>query len=211
MWLDQWLVKQIARAFHWRYSPVLGDESRKWGRDYEITRVQALIDSLGAHGEDIVIRKGVQILAPEHVTLGHHVAIGYHSVLQGHGGITLGNFVLLGDHNILATSSHPVEQVRFHTTWTKPIHIKENAWLGANVTVLPGITIGENAAIGAGSVVTEDIPDNTVAVGAPAKVIRTLDFPPETTLAQKRAIRAGRLRKTGSHTPIDAIFEGLEQ
>ena len=56
-----------------------------------------------------------------------------------------------------------------------PIHIEENCWLGANVTVLPGVTIGENSVIGAGSVVTHDIPANVVAVGVPCKVLREIN------------------------------------
>ena len=55
------------------------------------------------------------------------------------------------------------------------IHIKENAWIGANATILPGITIGKNSIVGAGSVVTHDVPGNSVAVGNPARVIKKLD------------------------------------
>lgn len=55
---------------------------------------------------------------------------------------------------------------------TKEIHIKRNAWIGARVNILPGVTIGENAIVGTGSVVTKDIPDNCVAVGVPAKIVK---------------------------------------
>ena len=55
---------------------------------------------------------------------------------------------------------------------TKEIHIKRNAWIGARVKILPGVTIGENAIVGTGSVVTKDIPDNCVAVGVPAKIVK---------------------------------------
>lgn len=57
----------------------------------------------------------------------------------------------------------------------KPVHIKRNVWIGVNVTILPGVTIGENAIIGACAVVTKDVPDNAVAVGNPARVIKYLD------------------------------------
>lgn len=57
----------------------------------------------------------------------------------------------------------------------KPVHIKKNVWIGVNVTILPGITVGENAVIGAGAVVTHDVPDNAVVVGNPARVIKYLD------------------------------------
>ena len=57
---------------------------------------------------------------------------------------------------------------------TKPIHIKKNAWIGARVSILPGVTIGENTIVGTGAVVTKDIPDNSIAVGNPAHVIKTI-------------------------------------
>ena len=57
----------------------------------------------------------------------------------------------------------------------KPVRIKRNVWIGANATILPGVTIGENAVVGAGSVVTKDVPDNAVVAGNPARLIRFLD------------------------------------
>ena len=76
---------------------------------------------------------------------------------------------------MLATEYHPEDPATRHTLLTKPIVIGSNAWLGANVTVLAGVTIGENAIIAAGSVVTKDVPDNMVVAGTPAKVIREIN------------------------------------
>ena len=73
---------------------------------------------------------------------------------------------------MLATEYHPEDPATRHTLLTKPIVIGRNAWLGANVTVLAGVTIGENAIVAAGSVVTKDVPANTVVAGTPAKVKR---------------------------------------
>ena len=197
MWFDQWLVQQVARAFFWRYGAALRHEAHKWGRLHEENRLERLKASLAACGEDITIREGVQIINPDQVRFGNHVGIGYNSILQGSGGITLEDFTLLGDNNLLATSSHPVEAVHFHNFWEKPILIKENAWLGANVVVLPGVTIGENAVIGAGAVVREDIPPNSIAVGVPARVIRTFEVDEVAFTEQKRKIRDIRLRRIG--------------
>jgi len=207
MWLDQWLVQQAAKLFYWRYAGALRGEMYKWQRLAEENRHQRLLAALGSYGEDITIRAGVQILAPDQVHLGNHVGIGYNSILQGKGGITLGDFTLIGDNNILATNSHPIAEVHFHNFWDKPIHIKENAWLGANVIVLPGVTIGENAVVGAGAVVTVDVPPNSVVVGVPARVVKTFTVDDAAFAAQKRQIRAVRLRRIGSDSPIDAIFE----
>jgi maltose O-acetyltransferase len=203
---DRWLVRWLARFVHWRYGETLRAEAHKWERLTEENRLMRLKAQLAACGEDVTLRTGVQIFVPENVRLGTHVAIGYNSILQGKGGITLENFTLLGDNVILATSSHPTDGVRFHTTWEAPIHIGENAWLGAGVIVLPGVTIGENAVIGAGAVVTEDIPADSVAVGVPARVAKRLTLSPQTLQAQKRHIRAKRLARIGSHSSVEALF-----
>lgn len=75
---------------------------------------------------------------------------------------------------MFATEYHPEDLATRHSLLTKPIVVKRNAWLGANVTVLAGVTIGENAIVAAGSVVTKDVPDNMVVAGTPAKVIREI-------------------------------------
>jgi acetyltransferase-like isoleucine patch superfamily enzyme len=206
MWIDQWLVQQVARIMHLRYGDALRGEAFKWTRLTEANRVQRLKAQLAAYGEDVIIREGVHIIAPEKVRIGHHVGIGYNVMLNGRGGITLENFVLLGDNNVLATSSHPIEGVHFHNFWEKPITIKENAWLGANVVVLPGVTIGENAVIGAGAVVSKDIPPNCVAVGVPARVIKQIDNDPEAIQEAKRSTREIRLKRTGIDSSVNEIF-----
>lgn len=195
MWFDQWLVQQFARLIRHRYGEALGLELPKWQAINEQHRLQALVNQLAACGEDVTLRYGVQLIAPEKIHLGSHVAVGSYSILRGNGGITLEDFVLLGDHCILATAGHPVGGVYFHQTWTESIILKTNVWLGANVIVMPGVTIGENAIIGAGAVVTENIPANSVAVGVPARVTRVLDLDPDALQKQKDEIRAGRLKK----------------
>lgn len=68
------------------------------------------------------------------------------------------------------TVNHEPENIR--VIYTKEIHIKRNAWIGARVNILPGVTIGENAIVGTGSIVTKDVPDNAVVVGNPAKIVK---------------------------------------
>jgi len=87
------------------------------------------------------------------------------------GTVTIEEGVMLGPEVGIFTVNHEPKNIR--VIFTKEILIKKNAWIGARVSILPGVTIGENAIVGTGSVVTKDIPDNAVAVGNPARVIKT--------------------------------------
>jgi acetyltransferase-like isoleucine patch superfamily enzyme len=90
------------------------------------------------------------------------------------GGITVEDGAFIGPHCVLATEYHPEEPARRHSLLTRPIVIGRNAWLGADVKVLAGVTIGENAIVAAGSVVTRDVPAGMVVAGSPARVIRPI-------------------------------------
>ena len=94
-------------------------------------------------------------------------------VMMGAGGITIENNVLIGAQAKLISNNHDVYDRAVLTV--KPVLIKEGAWIGAGVSVLPGVTVGKYAVVGANSVVTKDIPDYAVAVGIPAKVVKYLD------------------------------------
>ncbi|MDF4361245.1 DapH/DapD/GlmU-related protein, partial [Vibrio parahaemolyticus] len=86
------------------------------------------------------------------------------------------NSVMIGPNVTIATAGHPIEPDlrREVAQFNIPVHIEDNVWIGANSVVLPGVTIGENSVIGAGSVVTKDIPSNVVAVGNPCRVLREI-------------------------------------
>ena len=90
------------------------------------------------------------------------------------GGITIEDGAFIGPHCVLATEYHPEDPARRHSLLTKPIVIGRNAWLGADVKVLAGVTIGENAIVAAGSVVTRDVPPDVVVAGSPARIIRPI-------------------------------------
>ena len=94
---------------------------------------------------------------------------------QDQGGIFIGDGVLIGHNVVLATLNHDMSPEKRRGMYPKPIKIGRNVWIGSNSTVLPDVTVGDNAVIGAGSVVTKDIPKNTVAAGNPARVIKTID------------------------------------
>lgn len=90
--------------------------------------------------------------------------------------VTVGDNVMIGPGVQLLTACHPIDAAErnSHIEYSKPITIKDNAWIGGGVVVTPGVTIGSNSVIGAGSVVTKDIPDNVVAVGNPCRIVREI-------------------------------------
>ena len=90
------------------------------------------------------------------------------------GGITVEDGAFIGPHCVLATEYHPEDPARRHSLLTRPIVIGRNAWLGADVKVLAGVTIGENAIVAAGSVVTRNVPAGMVVAGSPARIIRPI-------------------------------------
>ena len=92
------------------------------------------------------------------------------------GHIYIGDKVLFGPNVTVATANHPVDpELRSKALqYNKDVHISDNVWIGANTVIVPGVSIGRNSVIGAGSVVTKDIPDNVVAVGVPCRVIREI-------------------------------------
>ncbi|AKP67585.1 sugar O-acetyltransferase [Companilactobacillus ginsenosidimutans] len=119
-----------------------------------------------------------EINAPFHTDFGPHIFLGENDFINidctfvDLGGIYLGNNVLIGPRTTIISVNHAEEPEHRSDLRPKSVHIKDGAWLGAGVMVLPGVTIGENAIVGAGSIVTKDIPDNMIAVGNPARVIR---------------------------------------
>jgi acetyltransferase-like isoleucine patch superfamily enzyme len=107
--------------------------------------------------------------------IGKNVFINHACSFLDMGGITLEDHVLLGPKVNLITENHPADPANRRALICKPIVIKRNAWIGAAATILPGVTIGENAIVAAGAVVSRDVPANTVVGGVPAKFIKTID------------------------------------
>lgn len=108
------------------------------------------------------------------IRIGTGVFINSGCRFQDQGGITIGDRCLIGHNAVFATLNHDLDPRRRADLHPAPIVLGDNVWIGANVIVLPGVTIGDNAVIGAGSLVTKDIPANAVAVGSPARIVRHL-------------------------------------
>lgn len=126
------------------------------------------------------IDKSVTVFTPLHINYGKHTKIGknvfinFDCVFLDLGGITIDDNVLIAPKVSLLTESHPLNPNERQSLIPKPIHIKQNAWIGANATILQGVTIGENSVVAAGSVVSTDVPDNVVVGGIPAKFIKKI-------------------------------------
>lgn len=109
------------------------------------------------------------------IILGKNVFINHACSFLDMGGITIEDDVLIGPKVNLITENHPLDPADRQALLLKPIVVKRNAWIGAAATILPGVTIGENAVVAAGAVVSKDVPANTIVGGIPAKIIKTIN------------------------------------
>ena len=112
----------------------------------------------------------------KHVSMGEGTYVSSNVTFVDDGWITIGSFCLIAPNVVFSTSGHPIlPQLRKnHYVYNLPVCIGDNVWIGSGAQILPGVTIGENSVIGAGSVVTHDIPANVAAYGVPCKVIREI-------------------------------------
>ena len=144
----------------------------------EQERRQALLKELfGAVGE------GCYIEAPYHanwggknVYIGNHVYANFNLTLVDDANIYIGNDVMFAPNVVVATAGHPLNPTLREKgyQYNQEVRIGNNVWVGANATILPGVTIGDNTVIGAGAVVSRDLPQNVLAMGVPARVVREL-------------------------------------
>jgi acetyltransferase-like isoleucine patch superfamily enzyme len=104
--------------------------------------------------------------------IGKNVFINHDCSFLDIGGITIEDDVLIGPKASIITESHPINPAERRALLVKPVVIKRNAWIGAGATILPGVTVGENAVVAAGAVVTADVLPNTIVGGVPAKFIK---------------------------------------
>ncbi len=122
------------------------------------------------------IKEGVTIGYPYRVKIGRHVSLNEWVFLDGYGGLVIEDNVRIAHRVSINTSNHKYDRldIPIHKQGlsSKPVHIKHDVWIGCGAIILQGITIGENAIVGAGAVVTKDVPANAIVGGVPAKVIK---------------------------------------
>ncbi len=139
-------------------------------------RAELLSRILAEVGENCYIEPPLHANWGCHTHIGNNVYANFNLTLVDDTDIYIGDSVMLGPNVVLATAGHPVDPDlrRKVYQFNQPIRLGNNVWLGAGVIVLPGVTIGDNSVIGAGSVVTRDIPPGVVAVGNPCHVVREI-------------------------------------
>ena len=159
---------------HHRAVRLTGEYNRTPAED---PRRRAILEELlGAFGEDSVVRTPFLCDYGSQLRIGARTFINFGLVALDAAAITIGDDVQIGPNVQLLTPTHPIEPGPRRDKWeaAEPIVVGDNVWLGGGVIVLPGVTVGQDTVVGAGAVVTRDLPPGVVAVGNPARVIRDI-------------------------------------
>ena len=143
----------------------------------EAERRRLLSELLGAYGEGSVIRPPLYCDYGHQTTIGARTFVNFGLVILDVARVSIGDDGQIGPYVQLLTATHPLEPGPRRDKWesAEPITIGNNVWLGGGAIVCPGVTIGDNTIVGAGSVVTGNLPANVLAVGSPARVVRSLE------------------------------------
>ena len=126
--------------------------------------------------DDIIVNQPFYCDFGSHISVGKHFFANFNFTVLDEAYVTIGDNCFVGPNVSIYTVCHSTDPAERNTRmeWALPVVIGDNVWIGGNVTILPGVTIGDNVTIGAGSVVVKDIPSNTIAVGNPCKVIKSI-------------------------------------
>jgi maltose O-acetyltransferase len=144
--------------------------------DDRVSQRRILEELLGYVGDEVVIRAPLRVDYGEHLSVGARTFANFGLVVLDTNKVTIGEDVQIGPNVQLLTATHPLEPEPRRAKWESahPITIGDNVWLGGGVIVCPGVAIGADTVVGAGAVVTRGLPSGVLAVGNPARVIRSL-------------------------------------
>lgn len=175
-------------------NPIPGEDKELHGllvqNSYEAIRITTKLNTSPHSREEIVdifseltgkeIDSSFMCFPPFHTDFGKNITIGKNVFFntgcsfQDRGGIRIGDGSMLGMNVTIATLNHGLDIETRNTTFSSPVIIGKNVWIGSSATILPGVTIGHNAVVAAGAVVTKDVPKNTVVAGVPAKFMKDI-------------------------------------
>jgi len=147
-------------------------------RPSEVKKREKILTKLFAEmGANCYIEPPLHANWGKHTHLGDHVYANFNLTLVDDTHIYIGNYVMIGPNVTIATAGHPINPAlrKKAAQFNIPVKIGNNVWIGANCVILPGVTIGENSVIGAGSIVTKNIPENVIAVGNPCHILREIN------------------------------------
>ena len=126
------------------------------------------------------VNRTLSLVPPFHTDFGKNIHVGKFVFInagcsfQDQGGITIGDGCLIGHNTVIATLNHDENPAKRNELHPAPVVIGKKVWVGSNATILPGVTIGDNAIVAAGAVVTKDVPPDTVVAGVPARILREI-------------------------------------
>ena len=169
--IDPQLLKELAEAkevIH-DYNLLRPSENEK--------KLELLKGLLGHIGDDkVIINQPFRCDYGKQISIGKRFFANFNFTILDEAHVTIGDDCFVGPNVSIYTACHSTDPVERNTRqeWAMPVTIGNNVWIGGSVTILPGVSIGDNVSIGAGSVVVNDIPSNTIAVGNPCKVIKQL-------------------------------------
>lgn len=165
--------------------PLLREESYntkallvRMNASYDPSEIRDLLSQITSRelDESVTIFTPLYVNYGKNTKIGKNVFINFNCTILDLGGVTIEDNVLIAPNVNILSEGHPISPNERQSLISKHIHIKKNAWIGANATILQGVTIGENAVVAAGSVVTKDVPDNTIVGGIPAKIIKNIEL-----------------------------------
>ena len=144
--------------------------------DFE-AQYEQLKAMLGSVGEKVWIAKTFNCDNGQKIHIGNNFTGNHNLTILDIREVYIGDNVMIGPHTLITTVGHSLSPMsrRKHMAFAKPVHIGNDVWIGGNVTILPGVTIGNNVVVAAGAVVTEDIPDNCLVGGVPARKIKDIE------------------------------------
>ena len=176
--LNCWCLKKwysfLSENYDWQY---VQRRVSKYEGKFGVGLRQEIYPRFFKHfDKDVVIRENCHFLYPEKISLGGGVGINYGCWINGAGGVDVLDEVLIGPYTVIHSANHIIppkpEPIKESGWEMAKVTLVKNCWIAAHCTVLPGVRIGEGAVIGAGAVVTKDIPRFTIAVGVPASEVR---------------------------------------